>query len=626
VSEFVRRQEGDVYHVGHFARAAALLSRHERGLRGRTRSDYRRLMGRCLVLASAALLLATTMPRAATPFLTGVVEGYYGRPWTGEARRDVIRFLGAHGMNTFVYGPKNDLFHRDRWRDPYPEAELADLTLTAREARTANVRFVYALSPALGICYACPDDTRAVRRKLRQLVRAKVKRFALFFDDAPTTLSHPEDIERYGGTGSDALARAQAELIRRTNAWLRRHGLPGLIFMVPTDYFGTACSPYLAALDATLPATLPVGWTGTAVIPATITTEEATLRRGCVGDRPLVLWDNYPVNDTMLSSNLHLGPFTGRAPNLGTALGGGHLLNPMTQAHASLVALGTAAAYFADPSTYDPEAAWRATLTELAPAGSLDVLAEQTRSSALDLEDAHALAAIIDDIESTYASPTWTIAVDALASEIERQRAASDAIETMLGDTPLGLEIAPWVDELRSHLAEADVVRDLLRVMKPSVTGLQLVTVGGARRVVGSAVLPNAAAASTLGPIVAAERPAPNLNALLDCLGPLLSADIDFCPQLGLNVHGKRLYVSLANPITLVTGRNRHDQLLDAAALAWSEWTTRQPTTPTLTVTIDGLPVSLGPDGSFDAPVAATGTIRVLVSTDAGDATTTDLS
>jgi hypothetical protein len=254
------------------------------------------------------------------------------------------------------------------------------------------------------------------------------------------------------------------------------------------------------------------------------------------------------------------------------------------------------------------------------------VLAEQTRSSALDLEDAHALAAIIDDLESTYASPTWTIAVDALASEIERQHAAGDAIETMLGDTPLGLEIAPWVDELRTHLTEAVVVRDLLRVMKPSVTGLQLVTVGGTRRVVGSAVLPNAAAASTLGPIVAAERLAPSPNALLECLGPLLTADIAFCPQLGLNVHGKRLYVSLANPITLVTGRNRHDQLLDAAALAWSEWTARQSATPTLTVTLDGSPVSLAPDGSFDAPVAATGTIRVLVATDAGDATAVDLS
>lgn len=254
-------------------------------------------MGRCLLLAGATLLLTATMTRAAAPFMTGVVEGYYGRPWTHEARRDVIRFLGEHGLNTFVYGPKNDAFHRDDWRTPYPDAELAELGFTAREARKAKVRFVYALSPALDICYACADDTRALKRKLRQLARAGITRFALFFDDAPLGLSHPEDVERYGGDGADALARAQAELVRRTNAWLARHGLRALAFMVPTDYLGTACTPYIAALDEALPRNVLIGWTGTAVIPATITAAQAQERRDCLGGRRLVLWDNYPVND-----------------------------------------------------------------------------------------------------------------------------------------------------------------------------------------------------------------------------------------------------------------------------------------------------------------------------------------
>src|SRR5262245_50002563 len=111
-------------------------------------------MGRSLLFPVAILLLTATMPHADAPFLNAVVEGYYGRPWTHEARRDVIRFLGAHGMSTFVYGPKNDPFHRDEWREPYPEPELAELGFTAREARKAGVRFVYALSPALDICYA----------------------------------------------------------------------------------------------------------------------------------------------------------------------------------------------------------------------------------------------------------------------------------------------------------------------------------------------------------------------------------------------------------------------------------------------------------------------------------------
>jgi hyaluronoglucosaminidase len=84
-----------------------------------------------------------------SPFLRGVVEGYYGRPWSGDARRDVIRFMGAHELDTFVYGPKNDPYHRDRWREPYPADALRDLRATVRVARTAKVRFAVALSPGL---------------------------------------------------------------------------------------------------------------------------------------------------------------------------------------------------------------------------------------------------------------------------------------------------------------------------------------------------------------------------------------------------------------------------------------------------------------------------------------------
>ncbi|HWP67388.1 MAG TPA: beta-N-acetylglucosaminidase domain-containing protein [Candidatus Limnocylindria bacterium] len=581
-------------------------------------------MGRRLSLVGATLLLTATMAHAAR-FMTGVVEGYYGRPWTHEARRDVIRFLGAKRLTTFVYGPKNDPFHRDEWRTPYPEAELSELAFTAREARRAKVRFVYALSPALDICYSCPDDTRALRRKLRQLARAGIRRFALFFDDAPLRLSHPDDVARFGGDGPDALARAQARIVRRTNAWLRRRGLPALVFMVPTDYFGTACSPYLTALDETLPRSTIVGWTGTGVIPATVTAEQARLRRDCLGGRRLLLWDNFPVNDTVLSSNLHLGPFTGRAADLGPALGGGHLLNPMTQAHASLVALGAAAAYFADPAGYDAEAAWRAALHALAPPGTLDVLAEQTRSSALDLTDAHALTAAVDAVAATYAGSHWSAAVAALDAEIGRQQSAADGIEAVLGGSTLGMEIAPWVDELRAHLAEARLARDLLRALKPSFHDLRLVDVDGARHVQGHVRPPNVVLADVLGPQVAAPRPAVDLPTLLACLGPFLTADIAFCPHLGLNVHGKRLYVVLDAGFTVVTGLNQHDRLLATAALAWFDWQGRQMGPPEPSLLVDGVAAPLDPDGRFDVPVAPAGPVTLVAATTAGDATAVTL-
>src|SRR5262249_59751407 len=142
-----------------------------------------------------------------------------------------------------------------------------------------------------------------------------------------------------------------------------------LVLMVPTEYAGTTCTPYHAALDAGLRRGLPVGWTGPGVFAEVITATAARARRACLPRHPVVLWDNYPVNDTVLSNNLHLGPLTGRDAGLPRALRG-YLLNPMTQAHASLVALGTAAAYLRNPARYQSERAWANALGELSGGGT----------------------------------------------------------------------------------------------------------------------------------------------------------------------------------------------------------------------------------------------------------------
>jgi hyaluronoglucosaminidase len=378
-------------------------------------------------LAILGLALAAGSAMARTSPLRGVVEGYYGRPWSVAARQDVIRFLGRHGMNAFVYGPKNDPYHRDRWREPYPDGDLAELRATAVVARQKRVRFIYALSPALDICYSCDDDFAALTAKLAQLARARVRRFALFFDDAPETLARPEDVARYGGSDAAALARAHAELVNRVTRWLRGRGLPGLAFMVPTAYSGTTCLPYHTALADALERRVPVGWTGPGVFAPTITGAQARARRACVGGHPVVLWDNFPVNDGVLSNTLHLGPLVGRDATLPGELAG-HLLNPMTQPHASLVGLGTAAAYLKRPRRYDPDAAWTTVLSALDPGGGLAVLAEQTRGSPLndpDYGDAAALAAIVEPGDDLTDGRVGR-AVTALETEERRRAAALD--------------------------------------------------------------------------------------------------------------------------------------------------------------------------------------------------------
>src|SRR5512136_1855506 len=106
----------------HFARGVRRLSRVVCGATGGVvcREERRRAMPRAVNLRLSFIVVAmvATSALGAAP-MRGVIEGYYGRPWSGDARRDVIAFMGFHHLNTFVYAPKNDDYHRARWRETY---------------------------------------------------------------------------------------------------------------------------------------------------------------------------------------------------------------------------------------------------------------------------------------------------------------------------------------------------------------------------------------------------------------------------------------------------------------------------------------------------------------------------
>ena len=58
-----------------------------------------------------------------TKFMCGVVEGFYGRPWTSEQRRRLFQRMNKMGMDTYLYAPKDDCKHRMYWRDLYTVEE-----------------------------------------------------------------------------------------------------------------------------------------------------------------------------------------------------------------------------------------------------------------------------------------------------------------------------------------------------------------------------------------------------------------------------------------------------------------------------------------------------------------------
>jgi hyaluronoglucosaminidase len=268
----------------------------------------------------------------------GVIEGFYGPPWTHEERLDLIAFCGEEGLNTWVHAPKDDPYHRKRWREPYPDGELERFAQLVRAADAAGVEFVWAVAPGLSLDAADPAELEALDAKREQLRSAGVRAFQLLWDDI-----EPDFVG----------AEAQAEISNRFAG-----GEP--LVVCPQGYAGTGRTPYRDAFGARLDPQLVVYWTGPEVVPEAITREELDEAAAAFGHE-LLLWDNYPVNDFDVD-RLFLGPLRGRDPRLAEGPLVGTVANGMLQAIPSKLALATVADWARDPAAYDPYASFERAL------------------------------------------------------------------------------------------------------------------------------------------------------------------------------------------------------------------------------------------------------------------------
>jgi len=379
--------------------------------------------------------------------LRGVIEGFYGPVWSHDSRLEVIDFVGARGMNAYVYAPKSDPKHREVWREPYDRAEIARFAELAARCDAGGVRLGFAISPGLDITYEADEDRGALVAKLLPLLDAGIDWFVIAVDDIPNR---------------PGLAADQAALTTWLARELRERRADTRCSLVPTEYVGTRPSAYLGTLAHQLPLDIDVFWTGPTVCSPTITAEDARAWRDAIGARPLLLWDNYPVNDAVMERELHLGPYRGRDPELSDVVDG-VLCNPMLQPRASLVALGTAAEYLRDPGTYQECEAWERAIEDAggANAKSLRALARACCDGPLAEPAMLPAAPLVDAVDATTDGPDWAAPVTAVRNELLALR---DAARTWDATTdPLAEEVAPWLEQARR---EADAGLAALRLLQ----------------------------------------------------------------------------------------------------------------------------------------------------------------
>ena len=97
--------------------------------------------------------------------LRGFVEGFYGYPWSFEDRLSLMSESSEFKMNTYIYAPKDDPYHKDQWRELYPDDKAEELRQLAAEGKKDNMSFCWSVHPGSGFNYYTDDDYNSLIAK-----------------------------------------------------------------------------------------------------------------------------------------------------------------------------------------------------------------------------------------------------------------------------------------------------------------------------------------------------------------------------------------------------------------------------------------------------------------------------
>lgn len=361
----------------------------------------------------------------------GVVEGFYGTPWSHEVRMSLIDFYGKFKMNSYLYGPKDDPYHScPNWRLPYPEKEAANIQELIQACRRNRVDFVWAIHPGQDIRWN-EEDYRNLVNKFNWMYDLGVRAFAVFFDDI-------------SGEGTNPVK--QTELLNRlTEDFVKAKGDVSSLTVCPTDYSKLWANPTpqgsLAIYGETLDPSVEVFWTGD-VVCSDLTQETMDWVNSRI-KRPAYFWWNYPVTDYVRPIILQ-GPVYGLSTSLSAKDLCGIASNPMEHGEASKLALYGVADYTWNVAAYNPIDNWERGLGELMPEAR-----EAYRTFAIHSCDTETGYRRDESWETeTFRIDEWTAEKDqALRETFEQVEKAPLEIEQGCANRALLRELRPWLEE-----------------------------------------------------------------------------------------------------------------------------------------------------------------------------------
>ena len=399
----------------------------------------------------------------------GVVEGFYGAPWSHQARLRQLKFYGENKMNTYIYGPKDDPYHSSpNWRLPYPANEAKQIQELVNVAKENAVNFVWAIHPGKDIKWN-QEDRDNLLGKFEKMYDLGVRSFAVFFDDI---------------SGEGTRADKQAELLNYIDEQfvkVKKDVTP--LIMCPTEYnksWSNVKGGYLTTLGTKLNPSIHIMWTGDRVIADMY---EGDVEKGGMKwinnliQRPAYVWWNFPVSD-YVRDHLLMGPVYGNDLHIANLMSG-FVTNPMEHAESSLLAIYGVASYAWNPDKYDSDKAWKDAMKAVLPSAAKELEIFATHNSDLGAnghgyrrDESVALKPIAESFlneylnKGTYKLQTW----HTLYATFESMEEAADILMTNTENPALIAEMKPW---LMQHKLMGETGQTVMRMIETYNSNLQ---------------------------------------------------------------------------------------------------------------------------------------------------------
>ena len=237
---------------------------------------------------------------------TGYIEGYYGRLFDWRDRNRLLGGVAAAGMTSYFYAPKEDVCHRQFWRQPYDKAWQAEFTQFAATAAAKNIRLIAGIAPGLDFDFASLDasmdqknDFTILVAKARQFLANGASMIALLMDDIAA------DFEARSGSFTNE-GRAHAALANRLGS-----AIDAPIIVVPRIYADSLITPddaqsltYLEQFAGHLDQQHQVVYCGDDIVAPRPFGDAG----GHLDPASIIIWDNFYAND-YCPRRLFLGPW-----------------------------------------------------------------------------------------------------------------------------------------------------------------------------------------------------------------------------------------------------------------------------------------------------------------------------